>query len=83
MNKSEYEYFINNTKIQIDCYIIQNFDELVTIISSCKSAYIGMTSFGAIANALRKDFTLIGNPCADYNNNKLFGILPNVVGEFV
>jgi hypothetical protein len=83
MNKSEYEYFINSTRIQIDCYMIQNFDELVTIISSCKSAYLGMTSFGAIANALRKEFTLIGKPGNDYNNNKFLGILPNVVDEFV
>jgi len=83
MKKTEYEYFINKTKFDIDCYMINSFEELITIISSCNSAYIGMTSFGAIANALRKDFTLIGKPGNDYNNNKFKDILPNVVDEFI
>lgn len=83
MKESEYEYFIKQTGIPIGCYMVQSFDELVTIISSCKSAYIGMTSFGAIANAVRTNFTLIGKPGNDYNNNKFKGILSNVVDEFV
>ena len=82
-NVQHYEYFIQNTGFSIGCYVTDTFDELVTIINSCKFAYLGMTSFAVIANSLKKKHILIGHPGPDYNNNKFLGILPNVVDEFV
>lgn len=78
-----YEYFIQNTGISVGYYVTETFDELVTIINSCKFAYLGMTSFAVVANSLKKKHILIGHPGPDYNNNKFLGILPNVVDEFV
>jgi hypothetical protein len=78
-----YEYFIQKTGFSIGCYVTNTFDELVTIINSCKFAYLGMTSFAVVANSLKKKHILIGNPGPDYNYNKFLGILPNVVDEFV
>ncbi len=83
MNKADYNYFITHTGFSIDCYLMNSFDELVTIINSCKLAYFGMTSFAVIANALKKPQILLGMPCPDYNLNKFLGILPNIVDEFV
>lgn len=82
-NVQHYEYFIQNTGFSIGCYVTDTFDELVTIINSCKFAYLGMTSFAVVANSLKKKHILIGHPGPDYNNNKFLGILPNVVDEFV
>jgi hypothetical protein len=83
MNKADYNYFITHTGFSIDCYIMNSFDELVTIINSCKLAYFGMTSFAVIANALKKPQILLGMPGPDYNLNKFLGILPNIVDEFI
>ena len=60
----EWEFFCNKTGLDIPLHLIHNFEELGSIINSCKYAYLSLSSPQAFANALHKEHTcLISSKC--------------------
>jgi hypothetical protein len=81
--KEHYDYFILNLNIKIEYYQPNNFDEIVTIINSCKIGFLGYSSMAVIANALHKNHIIIGQFNADFILNNLKGICPHVIDILV
>jgi FkbM family methyltransferase len=80
-NENEfYKYFCENTGINIAHYQLNSFDEILTIVHSCKNAYLGLSSISTIANALHKNHILFGcgHP-TDVEYNNLIGVIPHVL----
>jgi hypothetical protein len=55
----EWEFFCKKTGLDIPIYIIYNFEELSSIINSCKYAYLSLSSPQAFANASHKEHTCL------------------------
>jgi hypothetical protein len=81
--KEHYDYFTEKTKINIEYYKPQNFTEIVTIINSCKVAFLGFSSASVIANALHKENYIIGTNGTDYMLNNLKGNKSFILDIFV
>jgi hypothetical protein len=81
--KEHYDYFTEKTKINIEYYKPQNFTEIVTIINSCKVAFLGFSSASVIANALHKKNYIIGTNGTDYMLNNLKGNKSFILDIFV
>lgn len=85
-DEKEYEVFINQYKIKKDdvpIYKLSSLTELYVIINSCKYAYLGVSSFAVIANALHKQHSIFS--CDDdFGNftNNMAEILPHML-EFI
>ena len=69
--------------LNITYYQPSNFDEVVTIINSCKIAYLEFSSMAVIANSLHKNHIIIGKDGGDYILNNLKGIIPHVVDVLI
>jgi hypothetical protein len=54
-DKSQYDFFISKTGLNIRYFQIQNFEQLCILINSCKLFIGGMSAPLAIAHALHKD----------------------------
>ena len=81
--KEHYEHFSKEININIEYYQPNNFDEIVSIVNSCKFAYLGFSSMQVIANALHKNHIIIGKFNADFILNNLKGIMSNLIDIFV
>jgi len=77
--KEHYNFFLNKTNLKIDFYQPNNFDEVVTIVNSCKMAYLGFSSMAVIANALHKNHIIIGTKGFDAQLNNLKEYMPHVL----
>ena len=78
-----YNHFSKEVNINIPFHKPNNFDESVTIVNSCKMAYLGFSSMAVIANALHKKHILIGKNGIDMDLNNLKGIIPHVIDVLV
>lgn len=74
-----YEYFCNKTNIKPNFYMINGFEEMISIINSCKLAFFGFTSHAVIANALHKKHYMIGEIGYNYYLNNIKHGMPNVI----
>lgn len=81
--REHYEYFRVNTNINIDYYQPKNFEDMVTIINSCKLGFFGFSSASVIANALHKQNYIIGMEYCDYVFNNLKNIFPFILDILV
>ena len=82
-NKSEHNYFENQTKLSIKYYEFKDFLELTTIINSCKLFIGSLSAPLSIAHALHKPricgLTLMGNNALDnIHNLELDRFLPSI-----
>lgn len=78
--KEHYDYFSQKLNINIKYYKPMCFGEVVTIVNSCKMAYLGMSSMQVIANSLHKNHIIIGNNSnGDIVLNNIKGIMPHVI----
>jgi FkbM family methyltransferase len=75
---AHYKYFCENTGINIEHYQPNSFDEIVTIVNSCKMAYLGLSSMATIANALHKKHILLSGG-SDTALNNLTGIMQHMI----
>jgi len=85
-NEKEYDYFIekyNSNKNLVKIHLLKSFDELCVIINSCKDAYLGVSSFAVVANALHKNHSIFSSDelFGNFTNN-LVNILPHVLDFF-
>lgn len=81
--KEYYDYFSQKLNINIEYYTPTDFDDVVTIVNSCKMAYLGLSSMQVIANALHKKHIIIGTPGDDIQMNNLIGIIPHILDILV
>lgn len=81
--KEDYDFFCNNTNLNIEFYKPINFEEVVTIVNSCKMCYLGFSSMAVIANALHKQHIMIGNEGTDFELNNIKCIIPHVLDIFI
>ena len=81
--KEHYDHFFKEMNLNITYYQPSNFDEVVTIINSCKIAYLEFSSMAVIANSLHKNHIIIGKDGGDYILNNLKGIIPHVVDVLI
>jgi hypothetical protein len=81
--KDHYDYFCEKTKINIEYYKPNNFEEIIIIVNSCKLAYLGFSSMAVIANALHKNHYMMGLNNMDYQLNNLKTICPHVLDILV
>jgi FkbM family methyltransferase len=81
--KEHYDFFLNKTNLKIEFYQPINFEEVVTIINSCKMAYLGFSGNAVISNSLHKNHTIIGKYGGDYILNNLKGIIPHVIDVLI
>lgn len=65
-DKESYEYFLTKTGINIPLYKLSTMEELIVILSSCKTAYLGLSAIQAMCNALHKDHSIFVNCWSDY-----------------
>jgi FkbM family methyltransferase len=81
--KEHYDHFSKEMNLNITYYQPSNFDEVVTIINSCKMAYLGFSGNAVISNSLHKNHTIIGKDGGDYILNNLKGIIPHVIDVLI
>ena len=58
-NINDYYHFIQTTNISIPFYKVNDLTELISIISSCKMAYFGLSAPSTIAIALHKYYYIL------------------------
>ena len=81
--KEYYDYFLQKTGINIEYYKPKDFEEIVTIVKSCKNAYLGFSSIAVIAHALHKEHVLIGSNGIDFIFNNLKNISSSILDIFI
>lgn len=81
--REHYDYFRVNTNINIDYYQPKNFEDMVTIINSCKLGFFGFSSASVIANALHKQNYIIGIKNNDFVMNNLKQTFPFILDILV
>ena len=78
--KEHYDYFSQQLNINIEYYKPTCFGEVVTIVNSCKIAYLGMSSMQVVANSLHKNHFIIANNLnGDIVLNNIKSIMPHVI----
>ena len=77
--KEHYDYFLNRTNCNIEFYKPQNFEEIITIINSCKIGFFGFSSAAVIANSLHKPHYIIGMDGTEFNLNNLKSNMPHIL----
>lgn len=77
--KEHYDYFLNATNFNIEFYKPQNFEEIITIINSCKVGFFGYSSAAVIANSLHKPHYIIGIDGFEFNLNNLKSNMPHIL----
>jgi hypothetical protein len=83
INEDDYNFFSEKIGFKIPYYKPVSFDDTISIVNSCKFAYIGQSAFGVIANSLKKDHILITSFGTDGNLNNFVGVLPNVLDAYL
>ena len=79
--KTHYDYFVQQTSIKIEYYKPKDFQEVVTIINSCKVGFFGCTSSAVVACMLHKTYYIIETSNTDEMTlNDLRNVFPFVVG---
>jgi hypothetical protein len=81
--KEHYDFFVDNTKLNIEFYNPKNFEETTIIINSCKTCFFGFSSMAVIANALHKPHYLMGINNPNFILNNLKQIIPHILDIFV
>jgi hypothetical protein len=79
--KEHYDHFCSKTGLDISYYRPKDFNETVSIISSCRMCYLGFSGIAVIANALHKPHYLMGETNTHgYIINSIVGIMPHALG---
>jgi len=78
-DKSHYDFFKERTNNNLTYYQIKSFEELITIINSCKLFIGGFSAPLAIAHSLHKDRIICNSESnEDTKMNNLTNFLPNI-----
>jgi hypothetical protein len=79
--KTHYDYFVQQTSIKIEHYKPKDFQEVVTIINSCKVGFFGFTSSAVVACMLHKTYYIIGTSnTGEMTLNDLRNVFPFILG---
>lgn len=79
--KSHYDYFVQQTGINIEHYKPTDFQEVVNIINSCKVGFFGFTSSAVVACMLHKKYYIMGTSnTGEMTLNDVRNVCPFVVG---
>jgi hypothetical protein len=82
-NENDFNFFSQNIGCNIVHYKPISFDDMISVVNSCKFAYLGLSAYGVIANSLKKEHIIIAAPGVDYNHNNFIGVLTNVLDAYL